>query len=472
MISALLRNHPRRSCYHSPDDGTRRLVAFPHCPTQTPRKIGAFMDRLPRREFVGLAVAGAAATWTLGRAAFGQTGAAPAPAPAGSSGKAAKPLSILILGGTAFLGPEVVDAATARGHTLTLFNRGKTRPGLFPSIEKLRGDRDPKKDEGLKSIEQAIAAGRTWDVVIDNSGYFPRHVKASAELLAPKVKQYMFVSSISAFKEAAPPESDESYPVAELADPTVETMGDGFQNYGGLKALCEKAAEAAMPGRVANIRPGFIVGPGDWTGRFSYWPLRARGGGEMLAPGTPNDPVQWIDVRDLAEWMVRCAEASTNGLFIATGPSKPGTIGQIVDTSIAVAKETAAKGTAVDTVPTWVPADFLASQGVVPGGDLPIWLPPEGEAAGFHRWNVSKAVKAGLTFRPLAQTIRGIYTWKDGLSEEERKKVRPAGMTRDREKAVLAAWKARDAKPASTPNTKPDSKPNTKPDSKPATKGS
>jgi 2'-hydroxyisoflavone reductase len=400
------------------------------------------MQDLRRRQFVALAAASAAGL-AFARRSYATPPATPSPTPSTGAGKAAKPLKMLILGGTAFLGPEVVEAATARGHTLTLFNRGKTQPGLFPNIEKLRGDRDPKKDEGLKSLEEAITGGREWDVVVDNSGYFPRHVKASAELLAPKVKQYIYISSISAFKEAAPPNSDESYPVAELADPTVETMGPGFSYYGGLKALCEKAAETAMPGRVANIRPGFIVGPGDWTGRFNYWPMRARQGGEMLAPGTPSDPVQWIDVRDLAEWMVRCAEAMTMGVFIATGPKTPGTIGEIVEASVRVAKSTATKQESVDTTLTWVPTEFLVSQGLSPGGDLPIWIPPEGEGAGFHRWNVSKAVAAGLTFRPVDETIRGLYTWYDGLSEEARTKVRPAGMSRDREKEVLAAWKAR-----------------------------
>lgn len=400
---------------------------------------------LPRRRFVALATVstvGLAASLTSATMQAGTTtDAKPA-----ADGKAAKPLKILILGGTAFLGPETVEAAVARGHTVTLFNRGKTRPNLFPDIEKLRGDRDPKKGEGLKALE-----GREFDVIIDNSGYFPRMVKTSAELLAPKAKQYIYISSISALKQGAPPNSDESAPVETLADPTVETMGAGFENYGGLKALCEQAAEAAMPGRVTNIRPGFIVGPGDVTGRFNYWPLRAREGGEMLGPGTPNDPVQWIDVRDLAKWIIHCAEKNIVGVFVATGPQKPGTIGEIIDTSIRVAKDEAAKsdGTTskrpVDTTVTWVPTEFLMAQGVSPGGDLPIWIPPEGEMAGFHRWNVSKAVGAGLTFRPLEDTLRGILTWYDGLKPEEQAKFR-AGMKRDREEKVLAAWKEFQAK--------------------------
>ncbi len=394
------------------------------------------MHELDRRRFVALAAAGAAGLAFGGsRSAFALGPNAIGDAP---QERAVKPLKILILGGTAFLGPEVVDAARKRGHTLTLFNRGKTRPSLFPDLEKLHGDRDPAKGEGLKAL-----ADREWDVVVDNSGYFPRHVKASAELLAPKVKHYIYISSISAFKDGAPPNSDESYPDAELADPAVETMGDQFQNYGGLKALCEKAAEAAMPGRVANIRPGFIVGPGDWTGRFSYWPLRARQGGEMIGPGAPTDPVQWIDVRDLAEWIVLCAERSISGRFAATGPKTPGTIGQIIEASIKVAKATEPKPGAVDTTVTWIPADFLVTNKVSPGGDMPIWLPAEGETAGFHRWNVSKAVAAGLAFRSVEETVRGIYTFIDGLSDEEKKRIRPAGISRDREKEVLAAWKAK-----------------------------
>lgn len=399
------------------------------------------MQSLHRRHFVAL-VAGSAAAGLA--ATYGQRAYAVAQAPQATGGKAAKPLKILILGGTAFIGPEFVEVATGRGHTITLFNRGKTRPSLFPDIEKLRGDRDPKKDEGLKSIEEAIKAGRTWDVVVDNSGYYPRHVKASAELLAPACKHYIFVSSISAFKEGAPANSDESYPVATLDDPAVEDMKGGLF-YGGLKALCEAAAEAAMPGRVANIRPGFIVGPGDWTGRFSHWPLRARQGGEMIAPGTPKDPVQWIDVRDLAEWLVLCAERTVTGVYIATGPrvgeTNHGTMGDIIETSLKVAKETASPAGSVDTSATWIDAEFLMASNVSPGGDLPIWIPPSGEMAGFHQWNVAKASAAGLRFRKVEDTIRGIYTWIDGLSADERKAVRNPGINREREATVLAAWK-------------------------------
>lgn len=364
-----------------------------------------------------------------------------------SPSRAGRPLSFLILGGTAFLGPEVVEAALARGHTVTLFNRGKTRPDLFPEIEKLRGDRDPKKDDGLKALE----GDRRWDVVVDNSGYFPRMVEASASLLAPRIGQYIFVSSISAFKEAAPPGSDESFPSATLEDPTVESMGEGYRNYGGLKAACEAAAEKACPGRTLNIRPGFIVGPGDPTGRFSYWPLRAREGGEMLAPGEPSDPLQWIDVRDLAEWMVRCAENRTMGVFLATGPDAGGTIGQVVDASIAAAPAAGLpmalrqEGQPAPAPPkaVWVTAGFLQEQGV-PIGALPIWIPPMGDGAGFHRWNNAKAKAAGLTFRPLSETVAGINTWIDKQPADRYARLR-GGLPREKEAAILKAWAERGA---------------------------
>jgi 2'-hydroxyisoflavone reductase len=224
-------------------------------------------------------------------------------------------------------------------------------------------------------------------------------------------------------------------------------MGDGFQNYGGLKALCEQAAEAAMPGSVTVVRPGFIVGPGDWTGRFNYWPLRARLGGEMLGPGDGSDPMQWIDVRDLADWVIELVEKNTTGVFLATGPDKPGTVREVIDTSIAVTKSLAeaSGGSPVDTTVTWVPTAFLREQ-KIGGGDLPIWIPAEGDGAGFHRWNNAKAMKAGLTFRPLPETLRGVVTWYDTLKPEQQKRSF-AGMSREREAEVLKAWHASQAKP-------------------------
>jgi len=245
--------------------------------------------------------------------------------PGAALAAAAAPRRILILGGTGFLGPAIVEAARARGHTLTLFNRGRTRPGLFPDIEKRQGDRDPLKGEGLKSLETG-----EWDAVIDDSGFYPRMVGASARLLAPRVSHYVYVSSISAYREPGPVNGDEQAPLAVLADPQVEDMGKGFENYGGLKAACEAAAEAALPGRTAVIRPGFIVGPDDPTGRFTYWPARFDQGGEIAVPGTPDDPLQLIDVRDLAAWLVLLVESGATGRFNALGPERPLAWGRVI----------------------------------------------------------------------------------------------------------------------------------------------
>ena len=200
----------------------------------------------------------------------------------------AEPKTLLILGGTRFLGPEVIEAAKKSGWKITLFNRGKSNPGWFPELEHLQGDRNGD----LKSLE-----GRTWDAVVDTSGYFPKQVTASAGLLS-KSKQYVFISSISVFADMSKPGIDESSPVGELKDPNADKITEG--NYGPLKAACERAAEAAMPGRVTNVRPGLIVGPNDVSDRFTYWPARVAKGGEVLAPNT-EDPVQFIDVRDLGK---------------------------------------------------------------------------------------------------------------------------------------------------------------------------
>src|SRR5205807_6710007 len=188
---------------------------------------------------------------------------------------------ILILGGTGFLGPATVEAAVARGHQLTLFNRGKTRPGLFPNVETLLGDRDPQKGEGLNALRN-----RKWDAVIDNSGFFPREVSASAKLLAPNAQQYIYISSISAYADNSTEGQDETAKLATTPDPTVETITE--TTYGPLKALSEKAAADVFSGRTAIVRPGFIVGPDDPSGRFTYWPVRIDRGGEVFAPGAPS----------------------------------------------------------------------------------------------------------------------------------------------------------------------------------------
>ncbi len=314
------------------------------------------------------------------------------------------PLRILILGGTGFIGPWQVEAARTRGHEVTLFNRGKTRPDLFPDIEHLVGDRDPDKDDGLSAL-----AGRQFDVVIDNSGFYPRHVKASAELLAPNVGQYIYVSSISAYQRTDLEHQDEAAPVATMDDPTVETMGDDYANYGPLKALCEAAAEAAMPGRVTVVRPGYIVGPGDRSHRFTYWPLRVRQGGQVAVPGHPDDPIQVIDARDLAEWIIHLAERNITGVFTACGPDRRLTMREVVETARTV--------TGSQATFTWLGMSFQQTH---PDVYFPIWTPYEGEYRGFHTFSIARAQQAGLTFRPLEQTITDLLVQFDGLPEETR----------------------------------------------------
>ncbi len=335
--------------------------------------------------------------------------------------KASSPLKILVLGGTGFLGPHFVEAARARGHVLTLFNRGKTNPGLFPDIEKLQGDR--KTD--LKALE-----GRHWDAVLDTSAYIPADVTRSAGLLSKNVDHYLIVSTISVYAKLDKPGMDEDSPLAELADPTVDKVSN--DTYGGLKALCEKAAEKQMPGRVTVIRPGLIVGPGDTTDRFTYWPARAARGGEILAPESPNLPTQFIDARDLAAFMLRCIELKTLGIFNADAQAGSITLGRMLD---------ACRGaTGVDSSVTWVPADFLEKQNVGAWMDLPCWIPAKGDEAGFGRLSAAKALAAGLAYRPLEQTVRDTLAWWQQQPEERRAKPK-AGLSAEREASVLLAWR-------------------------------
>jgi 2'-hydroxyisoflavone reductase len=319
---------------------------------------------------------------------------------------------ILILGGTGFLGPATIEAAVARGHAVTIFNRGK-REKFLPlkhQVEHLYGNRDPNlnSDEEDPNSPKGLAQleGKKFDVVIDNSGYVPRIVKASAELLANNASRYIFISSISAYDDSAIPASggDETAKLATLADPTTESMGDQFQNYGGLKVLCEKAAEAAMPGRATVVRPGYIVGPGDPTDRYTYWPVRAAAGGDMLAPGAPDDPLQWIDVRDLGEWLVTLAENETVGTFNAIGPQTPARWGDVLQSCVKVAGSKAAKL-------TWVPTSWLEANEMGGEDSFPIWIPPKDKYAGFHRWNPARAVAAGLVYRTIDDTNAALLEW-------------------------------------------------------------
>lgn len=329
------------------------------------------------------------------------------------------PLDLLILGGTRFLGPALVHAAQARGHRLTLFNRGKSDPGLFadqPGLRTVHGDRDG----GLGAL-----AGLRFDAVLDTSGFFPRLVGAAAMALRESARHYVFISSISAYRDPSKPITEDA-PLATLADPTVERIDE--KTYGGLKVLCEQAAERAMPGRVTVVRPGFIVGPRDGSDRFTYWPARVARGGEMLVPGTPTDPIQVIDVRDLSAWLILLCERRVMGAFNAVGPPLP--MGDVLRACEEV--------TGGHPRYRWVDAAFLEAQ----DADTPIWVPPTGAFAGFARTSGAKAVAAGLTFRPVRDTLRDLWAWWLTLPPARRAAPR-AGLKPEREVELLAAYAAR-----------------------------
>jgi 2'-hydroxyisoflavone reductase len=329
-------------------------------------------------------------------------------------------VKVLILGGTKFLGRHLTESALKAGHEVTLFNRGKTNPGLFPNVENLTGDRD----NDLSSLK-----GRTWDVVVDTSGYIPRAVKATAELLADSVEHYTFISTISVYSDTTIYGMDENGPLATIDDETREDVTG--ETYGALKVLCERAAEAAMPGRVLNVRSGLIVGPHDPTDRFTYWPVRVAMGGEVLAPGKPEMAVQFIDARDQTDWIIRMAEARKTGTFNVTGPAQPLTMSELLETAKAV--------TGSNATFTWVNDDFLVENEVAPFTELPLWIPETYN--GLQALNIDRALAAGLTFRPLADTIRDTLNWNMKRTGESGAQPR-AGLMRDREEALLAKWRA------------------------------
>lgn len=327
-------------------------------------------------------------------------------------------MHILVLGGTVFLGRHVVESATARGHQVTLFNRGRSGSDLFPKLETLRGDRDG---------DLGALRGRRFDAVVDTSGYVPRLVSDSARLLADACANYVFVSSLSVYADVKQPGEDETAAVAQLADEGVEEVTG--ETYGGLKALCERAAERALPGRVLNLRPGLIVGPCDPTDRFTYWPLRVARGGPVLAPAPPDWTVEFTDVRDLATFIVHAIETRLTGTLNASGPSAQKTsLGALLDACRDVSGS--------DATLVWIPLDWLQTRGVGVWMDLPLRV--GSDAPGFSTRSTRRACEAGLRFRPMEETIRATLEW----AKQRGNDALAAGLSPERERDLLSAWRA------------------------------
>ena len=327
-------------------------------------------------------------------------------------------MKLLVLGGTSFLGRHVVSIALERGHRVTYFHRGKTNPGLFSEAEAIHGDR--KTDLGLLD-------GRRFDAVVDTCGYVPGVVQASLDALKDRVGTYAFVSTISVYPTESWPDVTEETPTPRADDPSAETVTP--ETYGPLKAACDEAVLSSMPGRALVVRPGLIVGPHDPTDRFTYWVRRMARGGEVLAPLPAERRVSWIDARDLAAWMLTCCEAGRTGLFNAVGPDPHPAMGELLDAC------RAASGS--DAWITWATPEFLEAQDVAPWSDLPLWIP------GIHDdFDCSRARRSGLSFRPMAETVRDTLWW-----DQTRDPSVPlrAGLTAARERELLAAWAAEPA---------------------------
>jgi 2'-hydroxyisoflavone reductase len=367
------------------------------------------------------------------RRAFTQSAVATAAASAASDAFAAppKPLRILILGGTGFIGPHEVRYALARGHKVTLFNRGHEPDAWAGQVEELIGDRNTGD---LKALE-----GREWDVCIDNPTTLPFWVRDAGNVLAGKVGQYVFISTVSVYAANDKP-ADETAPLLAYAgaDPMAETQAtlaaSDRRLYGPLKAVSEAEAKRQFGAATTIIRPGLIAGPGDDTDRFTYWPVRLARGGEVMAPGDGDDPVQFIDARDLAEWTIRAAEQRTFGVFNATGPAHTLRMSEML--------AGVAAGVGAEAKLTWVSDSFLNANNVSAWTDMPVWVPRQGGEAGFVRRDIRRALAAGLIFRPVGVTAKDTLDWFRTQPDARQAKLR-AGLAPDREARLLAQWKAR-----------------------------
>jgi 2'-hydroxyisoflavone reductase len=328
-------------------------------------------------------------------------------------------MRILIIGGTRFLGRHLVEAALARGHEVTLFNRGKSNPDLFPQLDTILGDRE-------KDVNRL--RGRNWDTAIDVAGYLPRIVRLSAESLEANVRRYVFISSLSVYADFKKTGIDESYPVGKLEDETIEEITG--ETYGPLKALCENAVQDIYGERALIIRPGLIVGPHDPTDRFTYWPVRVARGGDVLAPQRPDAVTQIIDVRDLSDFIIKLIEENASGVYNATGPDYELTLGKLLEVSKQVGSS--------DANFKWASVEFLNHNKVEAWSDMPAWIPDDEEGIGLARVDTSKAIRAGLKFRPLEETVRDTLQWAQTRPPGYEWK---AGLTAEREAEVLAALK-------------------------------
>ncbi len=365
-----------------------------------------------RRDFLTTATSAAAMSAVASTAALRGAAASHVPAPS----------RILILGGTGFIGPHMVRRALERGHEVTLFNRGRSAADLFPHVETLIGDRN----DDLTALE-----GRQWDVVIDNSATNPKWVRDSTRLLRDSVDIYFFTSTRSVFRDFSQVGMDVDGPLWEVDRGAVD-RGERL-GYGPDKVLCEMEVREVFEDRTLIVRPGIIVGPGDHTDRFTYWPARIHQGGEVLAPGDPDNPVMFIDIRDMAEWYIHLVERRTTGTFMALGPEAPLTFAEMLYGIKAV--------TNTPVTFTWADTDFLLEQGVRPYADMPLWRPARDEYAGFQRFDLRRSIDAGLRYRPFAVTARDTLDFHLARPFAQQVELR-AGVTSVRESELLTAWHA------------------------------